>query len=347
MESLAIGILFPGAASSAYQEDIDKLRALDKRIRVVIEPYEESHYLHTARNDPKSDFRKLRGEAPVLSEAQRAMFREVDAVLTLALPFDVREVAPRLKWVQCIGAGTAQLQTAGLAEAGIRLTSAAGMNAVAIGEFVVGRILGHWKRFRELEARFEKQHWDPLYGRQLAGATAGLIGLGGINSVVANLLKAFGVRVLASRRSSKPHPGVDELFPPQRLNDMLAQCDIVAAAVPSTPETAGVMNRERFAAMRRGAFFCNVGRGTLVDEAALIEALRSGQLGAAALDVASVEPLPPQDPLWQAPNLYLSYHCSTDPHALFVNLHRLFRDNVRRFLDGQPLVNEVDLASGY
>jgi phosphoglycerate dehydrogenase-like enzyme len=347
MESLTIGILFPLAAGPAYQREVEQLRALDPRVRLIIEPYEEPHHLHTARSDPNADIAKLRAEAPALTPAQRAMFREVDAVLALALPFDVREVAPRLKWVQCIGAGTSQLQSAGLAQAGIRLTSAAGMNAVAIGEFVVGRILQHWKHFREIDARFRDQRWDPVYGRQLAGATAGLIGLGGINSVVAARLKAFGVRVLAMRRSSRPHPDVEELFPPERLDDMLGQCDIVAAAVPSTPQTSGLMSRERFAAMRRGAFFCNVGRGTLVDEPALIDALKSGHLGAVALDVASVEPLPPENPLWQAPNLYLSYHCSTDPHALFVNLHGLFRDNVRCFLDGQPLVNEVDPAAGY
>ncbi len=99
--------------------------------------------------------------------------------------------------------------------------------------------------------------------------------------------------------------------------------------------------------MKLGAFFCNVGRGSLVDEAALIDALRDGHLGAAALDVASVEPLPADDPLWDAPNLYLSPHSASSPSALFTNLHELFRDNLERYLAGEPLVNEVDLGRGY
>ena len=101
------------------------------------------------------------------------------------------------------------------------------------------------------------------------------------------------------------------------------------------------------AAMRPGAFFVNVGRGTLLDELALIEALRNGHLRAAALDVASEEPLPADNPLWDAPNLYLSYHCSSSPAALFVNLHRLWRDNIARWLAGDELRNEVDLRRGY
>jgi phosphoglycerate dehydrogenase-like enzyme len=107
------------------------------------------------------------------------------------------------------------------------------------------------------------------------------------------------------------------------------------------------MDREAFQAMKPGAFFCNVGRGSLVDEAALIDALGDGPLRAAALDVASVEPLPPANPLWDVPNLYLSPHSASSPAALFVNLHELFRENLTRFLDGRPLENEVDMTRGY
>jgi len=121
----------------------------------------------------------------------------------------------------------------------------------------------------------------------------------------------------------------------------------VVAAVPETPETTGVMDGAAFASMRPGSFFCNVGRGSFVDEAALIEALRSGQLRGAAIDVASREPLPADNPLWDAPNLYVSPHSAAAPAALFANLHLLFRDNLQRFLEGGTLRNEVDLARGY
>ena len=128
---------------------------------------------------------------------------------------------------------------------------------------------------------------------------------------------------------------------------MLAQCDAVVAAVPETPETVGMLDRAAIRAMRPGAFLCNVGRGSILDEAALAEALRDGHLRGAALDVASVEPLPADDPLWDAPNLYLSFHNASAPSALFRNLHRLLRDNLTRYLAGEPLRNEVDLARGY
>jgi phosphoglycerate dehydrogenase-like enzyme len=121
----------------------------------------------------------------------------------------------------------------------------------------------------------------------------------------------------------------------------------VIAAVPETPETTGLMDARAFAAMKPGSFFCNVGRGSLVDETALIDALRREHLRGAALDVASVEPLPVDHPLWDAPNLSLSPHSASAPAALFVNLHELFRDNLTRFLAGDPLRNEVDLSRGY
>jgi phosphoglycerate dehydrogenase-like enzyme len=156
--------------------------------------------------------------------------------------------------------------------------------------------------------------------------------------------------VVATRRSATPGataPDVDELFTPTELHTMLGQCDVVVAAVPETPETTGMMGAAAFAAMQPGAFFCNVGRGSLVDEPALIDALERGHLGAAAIDVASVEPLPPDHPLWDAPNLYVSPHAAASPSALFPNLHVLFRENLTRFLAGEPLENEVDLSRGY
>jgi phosphoglycerate dehydrogenase-like enzyme len=343
---IVLGILYPTVwlgDDDAVTATIAEIEAIDPRIEVVVEEYEEGQALRTMRGHPE-ELGAAREQAPPLTDAQRSMFERVHAVVAIDLPFDVGSVAPNLSWVQSVGAGYAQLETAGLAEAGIRLSNAAGANAVAIAEFVVGRILQERKRFRELEALQTEHHWDPLYGTELAGATVGLIGYGAIASAVAKRLAAFDVTLLASRRSAKPGdtaPYVDELFPTARLHDMLGRCDTVVAAVPETPETIGLMDAKAFAAMPEGSFFVNVGRGTLVDEPALIDALERGHLRGAALDVASQEPLPSDHPLWDAPNLYLSYHCSSAPSALFVNLHRMWADNIRRWLGGDPLVNEV------
>ncbi len=348
-DELVVGVLIPpewlGAGFDAALASIEELHP---RVRVVAETYIESHDLRSARGTPGAT--DLRADAPALSEAQRAAFAQVQVVLALDLPFDVAEVAPELRWVQAVGAGTAQLQSAGLGPSGIRLTSAAGVNAVGIAEFVIGRLLEHWKQLPTFADAQSRHEWDPAYGRQLAGSTLGLIGLGEINSAVAARAKAFGVRILATRRSARPGataPNVDELFSPADLQRMLPGCDAVVAAVPETAETTGVMNREAFDAMRAGSFFCNVGRGSFVDEDALIEALRRGHLSGAALDVASEEPLPADHPLWDAPNLRLSPHSAASPAAMFVNLIQLFRDNLVRYLDGAELRNEVDLTRGY
>ena len=348
---VVVGVLYPPAwygDREGFAAALAALEDLDPRVEIVAETYVEAHDLRSARGKPGADAH--RGEAPALTDDQRAAFARVHVALAIDLPFDVREVAPNLEWVQAVGAGTGQLQSAGLADQGIRLTTAAGANAVAIAEFALARVLQVWKRFREIEDAQRTHRWDPLYGEQVAGATLGLLGLGAINSAVAARARAFGLRVLATRRSATPGataPDVDELYPPDALHTMLARCDAVIAAVPETAETTGLFDAAAFAAMRAGSFFSNVGRGSLVDEAALIEALQRGHLRAAALDVASVEPLPAESPLWDAPNLYLSPHSAAAPAALFANLHELFEDNLTRYLAGEPLRNEVDMRRGY
>ena len=349
---LVLGILYPTVwfgDAAALAEEIATIEALDPRLEVRAVTYDEPHDLRTLRGRA-GGAEVSRDLAPALTDEQREMFTAVHAVVGLDLPFDVGTIAPNLTWVQGVGAGSAQLQSAGLVDVGIRLTTSAGSNAVAIAEFVVGRVLQERKRFREMDEHQKRHQWADLYGSELAGATIGLIGLGAINAAVAARLAAFGVTVLASRRSARPGdtaPNIAELYRTDRLHEMFARCDTVISAVPETPETIGMIDATAIAAMRPGAFFVNVGRGTLLDEVALIEALRSGHLRAAALDVASEEPLPADNPLWDAPNLYLSYHCSSSPAALFVNLHRLWRDNIIRWLAGDELRNEVDLRRGY
>jgi phosphoglycerate dehydrogenase-like enzyme len=315
---------------------------------VIAEEYSEPHELRSARGKPGAP--DARDRAPELTAVQKDVFAQLEVAVAIDLPYDVAVHAPNLRWVQSVGAGTGQLQSAGLADAGIRLTSSAGANAVGIAEFVLGRVLQHFKHFRALDAAQGRHDWQPVFGRQLAGTTLGLLGLGAINSAVAERARAFGMRVLATRRSATPgasEPGIDELFGPSELPTMLGRCDVVVAAVPETPETTGMMDATAFAAMRQGALFVNVGRGSLVDEPALIDALERGHLGGAALDVASIEPLPADHPLWDAPNLMLSPHTAASPGALFVNLHALFKEQLVRYLRGEPLLNEVDLARGY
>jgi phosphoglycerate dehydrogenase-like enzyme len=348
-DAVIVGILYPAewyGDRAGFDEEVAALHALDPRIEVVVAAYDEPHDLRTARG--AGDGAALRDQAPPVPDDVAAALARAEVVLAIDLPFDVAALAPRLRWVQAVGAGTGQLQSAGLAEGGIVLTSNGGSNSLGIAEFVMGRLLQVTKRFRELDEAQAGHRWDALFGGQLAGRTLGLIGYGAINQAVAVRAAAFGMEILATRqRATDPEPPVERFFTPDRLHEMLAASDAVVAAAPETPATIGLVGAAELAAMRPGAFFANVGRGSLLDEAALVAALERGHLGAAALDVASVEPLPADDPLWDAPNLYLSGHCSSSPEALFRNLHELFRRNLRRHLDGEPLLNQVDLDRGY
>lgn len=327
--------------------DLRALAAVDPRVEVVDARYIEPADLRTRRGaDPDADLRHL--APPLPPEVGEALAR-AEVVLAMDLPFDVATHAPRLRWVQGMGAGVSQLVSAGLGDAGIRLTTAAGVNAVSIAEFVMARLLQIAKRLPEIDEHQRAHRWEPTFGREIAGSTLGVVGLGAIGRQVARKARALGLRVVACRRSWKPGQSdddVDELVGPDALLDMLGGCDMVVSAVPETPDTVDLFDAAAFAAMRPGAVFCNVGRGSAVVEGALVDALASGHLAAAAIDVVRDEPLDGSSPLWDVPNLYISPHSATSPDRFWSNLHELFRDNLGRYLRGEPLRNEVDPRTG-
>lgn len=348
---VVVGVLYPSrlhADAVGFAAEIERLRALDARLEVVIEPYEDDSALRTRRSAP--DFERGSVAEPALAPALREVLARLDVALALDLPFDTPIVAPRLRWVQAVGTGIGQLRSAGLAGSGIRLTNAAGTSAMEIAEFVLARILEHRKRLPELWAAQGRSSWEMLFGRGMAGCTIGLVGFGAINAEIARLASAFGMRVVVSRRrpaSAGELPGVAAVHPSGELAQMVADCDVVVAALPETDDTIGMFDRGLFAAMKPGAFFCNVGRGSAVVDDALVGALRSGHLAGAALDVFNDEPLPADHPYWRLPGLALSAHCSSVPVASIARVHELFRQNLVRFLAGDVLLNEVDLDLGY
>jgi phosphoglycerate dehydrogenase-like enzyme len=334
-----VAALLPADAQARLAGALGNLESLDRRIRVVTAVYDEGQDLRTVRSRDGAVAARSQPDPSVLDALARAR-----VALALDLPSPIRQFAPRLEWVQALGSGVGHLRSAGLAAAGIRLTNAAGTASGGIAEFVLARILQVAKQLRSIDDAQALQAWQPVFGASLAGRTIALIGLGGINGNVARLAKAFSMRVLATYRSARAgqqRDSVDEVFALDDLMAMVRQADILVSAVPEDASTMGLISQQVLDALPGGAIICNVGRGSAVDELALIRSLHSGHLGAAVLDVSAREPLPPGDPLWSAPNLYYSAHCAVVLEQLLENVHRLFTVNLQRFLAGQPLLNEV------
>lgn len=277
------------------------------------------------------------------------------------------EQAPRLKWVQLSSAGADHLLGKPIMQSDIAITTASGIHAVPIAEYVFGSMLAFARRFHltfPLQQKHEwpKGRWSALLGVELRGATIGIIGYGSIGREIGRLAKAFGMRVLASKRNPAKRddagyqtPGagdakmqyVDEVFGPDQLQEMVAACDYVVVALPLTPETRGLVSESVINAMKPTAYFVNISRGEVVDEEALIRALREGRIAGAGLDVFWQEPLPPDSPLYDLSNVILTPHISGATAAYNDRATDLFAENLRRYLAGEPLLNLVDKTVGY
>ncbi len=339
-EPLVVALMFPPDPDPAVA---DALAAIDPRIEVVWAPYIESADLRSAKG--RNDGRDPGGfDRPDLDGAARAALHRADAVVGIDLPAELIELAPDLRWVQAVTAGSDHLDLAALGAAGITVTHAGGIAAASISEFVFARILQHAKHLRTLESQQNDHVWEVRFGTEIAGRSIGIVGLGSIGRAIARRARAFEMTVLACRASARPgdtDPDVDELFPPEGLDEMIGTVDHLVLALPATPDSVGLIDARRLALMRPGSMLVNIARGVHVVEADLIAALESGHLGAAALDVTHTEPLPPEDPLWDAPNLYLSPHTSASLDRYQEQVIALAGDNARRLLDGQPLRNVV------
>lgn len=336
-KAVRVALCFP---SDPGPELLERVRSVDPRVEVVAAPYLETHDQRAARGAGRNA-----SDAEVTAQLRHAL-AGADAVLAVDLPSGVAELAPRLRWLQVGGAGVDHLRGRGL-PADLLVTNAVGVAAPDIAEFVLARIMGVWKRVHELDEAQRQHRWGPLYGRRLAGCTLLIVGLGAIGSEVANRARALGMDVVGIRRSPVPHPACRVVAGPEALMDLVGEADAVVLSAPATPDTRDLFDAGTFAAMRQGAVFCNVARGSMVDEAALVDALTSGRVGAAILDVTEQEPLPDDSPLWDVPNLFVSSHSSSVQDTYRADVVALFADNLGRWLRGEGLRNVVDLTRGY
>lgn len=260
-----------------------------------------------------------------------------------AMVMEAVERLPQLAWVQSTWAGVTPLLP--LAERGVTVTGVKEVFGGQMAEYVLAGLLNQVLQLREREAAQRERRWWPEPTATLAGLTLGVMGTGSIGSVVAERARAFGMRVLGYSRSGRSQPGFERVFAAGSLHDFLSACDHVAAVLPDTPETRKLLDAAALAAMRPGALLVNVGRGTLVDETALLSALQAGRLGGAMLDVFETEPLPPGHPFWGCPGLTITAHVAARSWPR--DIAEIFRGNLRRFQAHQPLRFRLDPERGY
>lgn len=329
-------------ASFLEPEYVEQIRRVGG-VRVVYEPallprprYLTDHVGHPLQRTPDEErwWRRHLADAEVMFDFDHTN------VSTL------KDLIPKVRWIQGTSTGIGQFVfRTGLIQTPITFTTARGIHAKPLADFVVMAILWFAKDGPRMIRGQTTRHWERYCGRDIRGTTVGIVGLGTIGREVARVCQAFGMRVVATKRSVSPgaqEPDIDALVPLSDLHGLLAETDYLVLAVPHTRETEGLIGRRELEALKPGAVLINVARGVIVDEPALIESLRSGHLGGAALDVFAKEPPAQDNPLWSMPNVLVSPHSASTVETENAQLTDLFCDNLKRYLTGRPLVNVLD-----
>lgn len=263
--------------------------------------------------------------------------------------------ARELKWIHSTAAGVAQLMYPELRQSGITVTNASGIFSVPMAEHTMGLILAMVRNFPD-SVRYQDQSkwsvqdlWDkPQHLTEINGSVLLIVGYGSIGRELGRRAKAFAMRVWGVTRSGNgDSTHAERILPVAQLNEALPQADCVVISAPETSATKHLIGAEQIARMKRGARLINIARGSLLDELALMNALQTGALGGAALDVTSMEPLPPQSLLWHTPNLFITPHTSAISERLWMRETELFLKLLGEWFEGKPLSNRVDFLRGY
>lgn len=289
------------------------------------------------------------------NETRRQGLADCDVAYTWILDKSELERAPKLRWVHTSAVAVETLCLQELFARGVVVSNTRGVQAVPIAEHVMAVVLAFAKQLPAVLEHQRQAHWaqNEFIGLHLPwllrGRTLGLIGVGAIGAEIAARAKAFGMRVVAVRRriAHDAIKNTDDTFGPEQLGDMLAQCHVLVVAAPLTPYTQGMLGTREFQQLPRGALVVNVGRAKIIDTDALIDALRSGHLGGASLDVFPQEPLPSDHPLWSCPNVILSPHTSGFRDGHWQEVVELFAENLERWERGEELRFRVHPELGY
>jgi phosphoglycerate dehydrogenase-like enzyme len=249
-------------------------------------------------------------------------------------------VAKRLKWIQTTSTGVGQsVKAFGLDTSDILITTARGVHAGPLAEFVFMAMLAHWRGLPHLQAEQRQHRWTRYCGEEVAGRRIVIVGAGDLARGIAQRARAFEIHTTAVGRVAGKGHSHDALFDQigsrQDLHSVLGQADATIVTIPHTAETERMIDAAAFSAMKKNSVFINIARGQIVDEPALIEALRNGHIGFAALDVTTVEPLPVDSPLWDLPNVLISPHSASTVSSENAKITEIFCWNLRCFLDGR------------
>jgi phosphoglycerate dehydrogenase-like enzyme len=269
----------------------------------------------------------------------------------LALFREVFALCRNLRWVHSRNVGVEKTLFPELIESNVPLTNGVGVFSPALGEFVLGAILYFAKDFRRMIRNQMAGRWEEFDVTPIAGQTLGIVGYGDIGREIAKRACPIGMKVLAVRRhTSAPRPSdqlVENVYPPEQRLEMISRCDYVVVAAPLTAETQGMIGKTEIAAMKRSAVIINVGRGPIISEEALLEALTSNRIKGAALDVFDQEPLPPGHLFYKLENVLLSPHTADHTPDWLDNSIELFLEQFVRYKKGEPLLNVVNKKLGY
>jgi phosphoglycerate dehydrogenase-like enzyme len=280
---------------------------------------------------------------------------DTDVFIGWSLRPEQFKIAKKLKWIHSPAAAVHQLMYPELVRSNVILTNSTGVHGPVVAEHAIAVVLALAKRLPQAMHYQAQKIWaqELLWNehprpREIAGATVLVVGMGGIGREFAVRAKALGMKVVAVRENPAKGAGpADAVYGAEKIDELLPQADFVLLCTPVTPTTTSIINKERLGRMKFGAYLINVARGPLIDDAALIEALRQQRIAGAALDVFAEEPLPPESPFWSLENVLITPHTAAVTEKLWERHYDLIVENLNRFLAGKPLLNEVDKSRGY
>jgi D-2-hydroxyacid dehydrogenase (NADP+) len=338
VESLNVLVITPAFDKSTPVADEEILRQI-ALISPVINVRDVSALAHAEFHGDKA-----------AKEHLDILLAEAEVIYGLIPPQDIMVRAPKMKWLQTMSAGVDRFAQTDIWQSPVKITGVSGIHAIPIGEFVLEFMLMFAKQAPLCFQMKQKREWKRFMPSVLHSKTVGIVGLGNIGREVARLSKAFGMKVIATRRSVKQGMRarhVDMLFPPEELKKLLAASDYVVVSTPLTPETRGLIGEEELKAMKPTAYIINISRGGTIDEKALIRALEENRIAGAGLDVFATEPLPANSRLWELDNVIFSPHVAGGMEDYMARATEIFCENLRRYINGQKLINLIDKRKGY